>query len=249
MLDADILWSAPPASWSLRDREIHVWAAALEFSSQVLSKLELTLSFEERERGRRFHFVADRNAFIGSRGMLRAILASYLKLEPKEIHFEFGRHGKPILANQPDPERLQFNLAHSDGLFLTAVSRFCAVGVDVERIRDLADTSELANQLLSPTEEIAWRRLPLEQQKMAFFNLWTRKEACLKATGDGITERLKEITVSFASAGPTGELEPPGIPESTESWTLRQLHPAPEFAAVLAAPVRNFELSCWRWPL
>ena len=249
MLDADILWASPPASWSLSAREIHVWAAALNFSAQVLAELEITLSLEEQQRGQKFHFVADRNAFIGSRGLLRAILASYLDLEPQEIHFEFGRYGKPILANQPEPDRLQFNLAHSDGLFLTAVSRFCAVGVDVERIRELDDIDDLANQLLSPTEEIAWRRLPLNQQKQAFFNLWTRKEACLKATGDGISERLKEITVSFTPEGPAGELEPPGVPESTESWTLRQLNPAPGYAAVLAAPVPEFELSCWHWLL
>ncbi len=247
MIRADILWAAPPASWSLNAREIHVWAAALEFSAQVLADFEITLSLEEQERGQRFHFIADRNAFIGSRGLLRAILASYLDLAPQEIHFEHGRHGKPILASQPEPDRLQFNLAHSDGLFLTAVSRFCAVGVDVERIRGLENIDDLANRLLSPTEEITWRRLPVNQQNRAFFNLWTRKEACLKATGDGITERLKEITVSFTPGGPAGELEPPGLPESPQSWTLRQLDPAPEFAAALAAPARDFDVSCWHW--
>jgi len=249
MSRAQILWTVPPARCSLTSREIHVWAAALDFSAQVLAGLEITLSLEERERGEQFEFVADRNAFIGSRGVLRAILASYLDLEPQEIQFEYGRHGKPILANQPQPDRLQFNLAHSDGLFLTAVSRFCAVGVDVERIRELDDLDDLANQLLSPTEEIAWRRLPVSQQNRAFFNLWTRKEACLKATGDGITERLKEITVSFTPEGPSGQLDPPGIPGSTQAWTLRQLNPAPEYAAALAAPARNFDLSCWQWSL
>jgi 4'-phosphopantetheinyl transferase len=221
----------------------------LEFSVQVLAGLEFNLSVAERERGQRFHFIADRNTFLGSRGLLRAILSSYLDLAPREIQFDYGRHGKPVLANQMEPHRLQFNLAHSGGLLLIAVSRFCAVGVDVERIRALENLDDLANQLLSPTEEIAWRRLPANQQNQAFFKLWTRKEACLKATGDGITERLKEITVSLMPEGPAGELDPPEIPESTQSWTLRHLNPAPEFAAALAAPARNFDLSCWHWSL
>ncbi len=178
---------------------------------------------------------------------MRAILASYLDLEPQEIHFEYGRHGKPFLADQPEPARLQFNLSHSHGLLLTAVSRFCAVGVDVERIRELDDMDDLANQLLSPVEEINWRKLPVDRQNCAFFNLWTRKEACLKATGDGITERLKEITVSFTTEGPAGELDAPGIPDSTQSWTLRQLNPAPGFASALAAPARDISVSCWQW--
>ncbi len=247
MTFADIRWSAPPAGWSLKDREIHVWAAALEFSAQVLAELELTLSVEEHERGQKFHFIADRNVFIGSRGVLRAILAAYLELDPQEIHFAYGRHGKPILASQPEAERLQFNLAHSDGLLLTAVSRFCAVGVDVERVRGLDDLDDLANQLLSPAEEIAWRRLPVSQQNRAFFNLWTRKEACLKAIGEGIAERLKEITVSLMPEGPAGELDPPGIPDSTQAWTLTHLQPAPDFAAALAAPTRDISVSCWQW--
>lgn len=244
---ADLLWAAPPANWSLSAREIHVWAAVLEFSAQVIAELELTLSVEEQERGQRFHFVADRNAFIGRRGLLRAILAAYLKLEPREICFEYGRHGKPMLANQPEPERLQFNLARSNGLLLTAVSRCCAVGVDVERIRQLDDLDGMLNQLLSPTEEIAWRRLSVNRQNQAFLNLWTRKEACLKATGDGITKRLKEITVSFMPEGPGGELDAPFIPESSQPWTLRHLNPAPEFAAALAAPARDISVCCWQW--
>ena len=243
----NILWSTPPSRWPLNGNEIHVWAATSDVSSRELSAFESTLSLDEVERAGQFKFERDRNQFIACRGGLRAILAAYLETGPQEVNFKYGPRGKPWVANLPETSRLYFNLAHSENLFLTAVSRFCPLGVDVERIRFIENTDDLVKQLLCTTEELEWSTVAETQKVSAFFRIWTCKEACLKATGDGIAERFREIAVSFPPGEPVRLLKPPAMPISNENWTLRELKPAEDFAAALAAPIRGFDLSCWRW--
>ena len=244
----NILWSCPPSRWSLSGNEIHVWAATSAVSSRELSAFEKTLSLDEVERARQFKFERDRNHFVACRGILRAILAAYLKTGPREVNFEYGPRGKPWVANLPETSRVHFNSAHSEDLFLTAASRICPLGVDVERIRLIENTDDLVKQLLCTTEELAWSKVAESQKVSAFFRLWTCKEACLKATGEGITGRLQEVAVTFLPGEPARLLRPPAMPIPNEDWTLRELEPAGNFAAALAAPTRSFGLSCWRWP-
>ena len=164
----EILWLTPPSRWPLYGSEIHVWAANLRVSVEKLAGFESTLSMDEQERAGRFHFEPDRNDFVSGRGILRAILGSYLKIEPNQVHFEYGAFGKPILANQTANSRLHFNLAHSDGVFLTAVSRLCPVGVDVEHNRMIANPDDLVKQVLSKTEAVDWQSLPNDSKTAAF---------------------------------------------------------------------------------
>ena len=244
----EILWLTPPSRWPLYGSEIHVWAASLRVSVEKLAGFESTLSMDEQERAGRFHFEPDRNDFVSGRGILRAILGSYLKIEPNQVHFEYGAFGKPILANQTANSRLHFNLAHSDGVFLTAVSRLCPVGVDVEHNRMIANPDDLVKQVLSKTEAVDWQSLPNDSKTAAFYNLWTRKEACLKATGDGITERLQEFAVSFMPDEPARVVKSPEMLPSTGGWTVIELNPVPGYTAALAVPNSEFNLSCWQWP-
>jgi 4'-phosphopantetheinyl transferase len=243
----DILWSTPPSRWPLNGNEIHVWAATSEVSSREISAFEKTLSLDEVERAGQFKLERDRNRFVACRGCLRAILAAYLETGPQEVNFEYGPRGKPWLANKPETSRLHFNVAHSENLFLTAISRICPLGVDVERIRFIENTDDLVKLLLCTTEELEWNTVAETQKLSTFFRIWTCKEACLKATGDGIAESLREIAVSFLPGEPARLIKPPAMPIPNEDWTLSELNPAGEFAAAIAAPTRGFDLSCWRW--
>jgi 4'-phosphopantetheinyl transferase len=108
--------------------------------------------------------------------------------------------------------------------------------------------NDLVKQLSCRSEELEWSTVTETQKVSAFFRIWTGKEACLKATGEGITERLREIAVSLLPGEPARLLKPPAMPIPNEDWTLRELDPAAYFAAALAAPTRSFDLSCWRWP-
>ncbi|HEV2393476.1 MAG TPA: 4'-phosphopantetheinyl transferase superfamily protein [Verrucomicrobiae bacterium] len=160
------------------------------------------MSDDEIQRAGRFHFEQHRNRFIAGRGLLRAVLARYLCAAPKQIKFAYGTNGKPCLAKSTGGDNLEFNLAHSEDVALLAVTRTFPVGIDVERIRPMPDAAELVARFFSPRESAIFRGLPSEEQSSAFFSLWTRKEALLKATGEGIGHLLNQVEVSFLPGEP-----------------------------------------------
>ena len=247
MPELEIKWPAPAAFPPLAGAEVHVWAAPLELPEARLAVIVAMLSPDEQVRAARFHFERDRGRFIAGRGFLRALLGRYLQTEPAQLQFSYSPRGKPSLA-APANNGLHFNLAHSDALALLAVTRACPVGVDVERINPLRDAEGITERFFSPRESAALKALPADQKPAAFFNLWTRKEAWLKATGDGISEFLSKSEVSFLPDEPARFLSILGDTQAAAAWTLEDLKPAEGFKAALAAPVQGVHLRCWQWP-
>jgi 4'-phosphopantetheinyl transferase len=171
-------------------------------------------------------------------------LGNYLQMPPAEVPLVYGPNGKPLLQTAGNQTTIHFNLAHSQNLALLAVTYAGQIGVDVEAVRPLNDAHELVNRFFSARESVAFESVPEAEKPEAFFNLWTRKEAWLKATGEGIGHLLNKVEVSFLPGEPAKLLS---LPQNTTSpWTLTDLAPAPGFAGALAvtsAPI----LSCWRW--
>jgi 4'-phosphopantetheinyl transferase len=224
---------------------VHVWAANLDLSATALKHLAETLSSNESERASRFHFERDRNRYIAGRGLLRAALGKYVQLPPAEVPLVYGPNGKPLLQTGGNPTTLHFNLTHSQNLALLAVTRAAQIGVDVEAVRPLSEAHELVDRFFSARESAAFESVPEAQKPVAFFNLWTRKEAWLKATGEGIGHLLNKVEVSFLPGEPAQLLT---LPQNSKSrWTLTDLVPAPGFTAALAVACSAPTLNCWRW--
>jgi 4'-phosphopantetheinyl transferase len=196
----------------------------------------------------RFRFDVDRNRFIAGRGLLRSILSQYLNTKPGGLEFVYGANGKPSLSDKTADPGIRFNLAHSENLALMAVVRGRDLGVDVERIRPIPDVEQLVARFFSPGENAAFRALPEDQRLVAFFNLWTRKEAWLKATGEGISQSLRLVEVSFLPGEPARLINIEGIQDEAARWHLLDLKPAVDFAAALACRSGETEVNCWRWP-
>jgi 4'-phosphopantetheinyl transferase len=247
MSSFELLWESPPDNPRLNDLGIHIWSIALDKQPEQIAFCELTLSPDERDRASRFAFPRDRARFIIGRGVLRAILGSYLSVQPAQVHFVYSSRGKPALAALPEQKTLHFNLAHSGGLALVSVTRVCELGIDVEKARDVHDTDEIATHYFSKHEAEQLKKLSKDRHLQAFYNLWTRKEACLKATGDGITELLHQVEVSFLPNDPPRVISITGARQA-EQWTLEDLRPAANFVGAVAAPVPGLRVSCWRWP-
>jgi 4'-phosphopantetheinyl transferase len=244
----ELLWDPPPARRQLTGMDIHIWAAPLNQSAEPISSLELTLSPGERERAKKFHFERDQNRFITGRAILRALLGSYLGMAAEKLDFVYGPNGKPALANLSGPNPLHFNLAHAGDLMVVALTRACAVGVDVEPVRPLGDVESIAARFFSDNEATKLKQLPRDQQPEAFFNLWTRKEAWLKATGDGLSdEMIRQIEVSFLPGETPRVIAVAGNPQTAPSWTLKEFIPATGFIMALAAPAKDLKFSCWQW--
>ena len=242
-----LTWRAPPKELALEDEQVHVWRASLDGPPSRVDALRQTMTVDELERSERYRFDEDRWRFVVARGTLRCILARYLKTVPEQVRLRYGKRGKPHLVGQSGAAGLQFNVAHADGLALFAVARGRRIGVDIEGMdRDLA-ALEIADRFFSPREIAALRQLPAEARAEGFFNGWTRKEAYIKARGDGLSLPLDRFEVSLAPGEPAALLSTAWDPEEASRWSLKELVPGPGYAGAVAVEGRGWQLKCWEW--
>ena len=226
--------------------DVHVWLASLD--QLHVRQLAQTLSEEELARADRFHFHRDRERFIVCRGVLRTILSRYLCVEPCRLRICYGPYGKPYLEEEVEEDKLQFNLSHSRGLALYAFTRGRNIGVDLEYIRRMTDFGQIAARFFSRNENSALNALPESQRQEAFFNCWTRKEAYIKAIGNGLMHPLNSFDVSLAPGEPARLLNVEGDPQEASRWSLKSLNPAPGYIAALAVAGHDWQLQWKQWP-
>ena len=243
----DICWPLPPRDFPFRlpRNAVHLWAFPLDVEADRLRALERFVTSKELDRANRYHFPLDRHRFLAARGQLRLLLSRYLENDPEALDFSYGFYGKPGLSEQWAGTNLQFNLAHSDSLAVVAIAD-AECGIDVEQIRLLDDFDDLVARFFSPREKLGFKQLPAEEKPAAFFNLWTRKEAWLKAVGKGIGYALDRVEVSYLPRTPARLLALPEAAGPFSRWTLEAFEPAPGFAAALALAKAPGSISMFR---
>ncbi len=237
----------PPEGGPTWDAEVHVWLAELEQPARTVEQLAGVLSDDELARARRFYFERDRRRFMVARGVLRKILGWYLALPPARLEFTYGPRGKPFLLAAGDGQRLRFNVSHSQELALFAVTRDRELGVDIEFMRPLDDADAIARHFFSAHEQATLLSLPASLKHQGFYNCWTRKEAYIKATGEGLSQPLDEFDVSLAPGEPAKLLSVVGKPEEVSRWTFQALQPPEGYAAALAVEGAGWQFTCWKW--
>ncbi len=243
--DDEMVWQPPSAELRLPRDEVHVWRARLDLS-QSLAGFLATLAPDEKGRAARFHFQKDRDHFIAARGMLRAILSGYLNSRPEQFSFRYSAHGKPFLAT--DDGDVRFNLSHSHGLALFAFARGRDLGIDLEWVRADVAEEQIAERFFSACEVAALRALPAVEQADAFFNCWTRKEAYIKARGEGLSLPLDQFDVSLAPGEPAALLCTRVEADEVSRWSMTELAPGAGFKAALVVEGRDWRLRRWQWP-
>lgn len=227
--------------------EVRVQIVSLDQPSEVVSELARTLAADERERAERFVFSREKSRFIVGRAGLRLILGEVLATPPHTLRFAYGPHGKPQLAAPFDRAGLTFNLAHSSDLALVAVTQGATIGADIERLRPMYDLDAIAEETFSDRERRALFALPDPDRERAFFHCWTRKEAFVKALGDGLSYPLDSFSVSLRP-GDLPRLENiDGDADAARAWTILDLEPAPGYAAAVAVAGQCARFSCRRW--
>lgn len=241
----DTTWLPPSTNLAITAEEVHIWRAPLDAPNALVERLWPTLSEEERQRAQRFHFDHDRIHFVVAHGVLRVILGAYLRQSPSQLRFAHNPYGKPFLADATGATSdLTFNLSHSRNLALIAVTTKRHVGIDVEFIRsDFAD-EQIAERFFSQPEVATLRSLPKESRPQGFFNCWTRKEAYIKARGEGLSIPLDQFAVTLAPGAPAVLLHT-ADPHEVTRWRLEALSPAPGFAAAVAVEGNAWRLRCW----
>ncbi len=244
---ASDVWRTGPARPSLSGDEVHVWRVALDQERERVEAFRETLSPDELDRSARFHFTRDSNHFVIARAALRNILGRYLAERPECLRFATTYFGKPSLTGSTAGEGLRFNLSHSGGLALYAFARERELGIDIERLREDFDGLGIAANYFSPREVTVLRSLPPAAQTQAFFNCWTRKEAYIKARGEGLSMPLDQFDVSFAPDEPARLVRNINDPQEASRWSLRELQPGGDYAAAIAVEGHDWRLSCWQW--
>ena len=240
-------WHSPPSKINLTTQEIHIWRGDLKVESSKIEQLERNLAPDELERANRFHFAKDRQNFIAGRGFLRKIISLYGKLEPHELQFNYGSHGKPILANSTVANNLAFNLSHSQGLALYTIGYQCSVGIDLEHIRPIKDVENLAKRFFSLGEYDYIASFPPMEMHKAFFQFWTCKEAYLKAIGEGLAG-LEKVEVSLKENDSPQLLKTLGHSNASD-WFLHQFIPCNDYIATVAVNRQNSIFRYWDFRL
>jgi 4'-phosphopantetheinyl transferase len=229
----------------LRSGDVHVWYVDLAVEAETQRRLAAGLSEDERARAARFVFARDTRRFVVARSALRALLAGYLDVTAAALAFAYGPHGKPAL----DGGRavLGFNLSHSGEVAVVAVGWDRALGVDVELWRPLPDLAALAARSFAPRELAVLDALLETERPEAFFRCWTRKEAFIKATGEGLAHPLDAFTVSLAPGEPARFLDIDGDPAALARWTLHELRPPAGYtgALVVEGAARAVQTRWW----
>lgn len=238
-------WLPSPSDVRPGRDEVHVWRASLDRDDSEVERLGAALTPDERERAQRFHFERDRRRFVIARGVLREILGRCCGLAPARIRFAYNEYGKPSL--QEDASGLRFNVSHSAGAALYACTLGREVGVDIELLRDDFASFEVAERFFSRTEVLSLGSLPAQLRTEGFFNCWTRKEAYIKALGEGLSHPLDSFSVSLVPGEPARLISTDKIQPEVR-WSIVDLKPFPGYAAALAIRGKNPEIQCWDWP-
>lgn len=177
---------APPGA-----HDVHVWAIDLRRGAEAADRA--LLSGDERARADRFRSPGLRERFTAGRAALRRLLGAYTRRPPARIEFAYNARGKPSLVTK---EPIAFNLSHSGDLAVCAIAHAIEIGADVEEVRPVTHAEAIASRFFTPSETAAiLARADGDERSLAFLRAWTRKEACVKASGDGLGESLANIEV------------------------------------------------------
>lgn len=227
----------------VHEGETHVWHAALDPNAPPLDALADWLSPGERERADRFRSERDRRRYVTAHAFLRRLLGRYLDCAPSDVALEPGANGKPRLSS---PSALRFNLAHSGELAIAVVAAGREVGIDVERIRALCRGPGLARRVLS-SGELA--EVGEGCTEAVLLTCWTRKEAVLKASGDGLRRDPATVEVGSGADAQATLVTLPGDGGGGGPWSVMSLAPPAGYVAAVAARGARLDVreSAWEW--
>ena len=227
--------------------EVHIWRIDLARPDDEVQRCRRLLSGDEVERADRFYFERDRARFIVAHAVVREILSRYTGVAAMDLRFSYGPKGKPELSGGLEQSGIKFNLSHSSARALLAVTPGLIVGVDIEWIKADFATDEIAERFFSATEVQALRSLAADQRVEAFFSCWTRKEAYIKAIGEGLSIPLDSFAVAFSHGITPALLYVKVDPGEVERWSMYNIEAGDGYKAAVVVQGKHHRLKQMEW--
>ena len=237
-------WQQTPESLNLSSDHIDVWLCHLKDLSSDINEFYILLSDDERDRADKLKIEDKKKQFVITRGYLRQRLGSLANIDPKDFVFEYLKHGKPVLANNQKYADITFNVSHSYEFALIAISLKQNIGIDVEKINRRSDPRPLVTRFFSKAEQSEFNALPETIKAKAFCACWVRKEAFIKAIGDGVAYGLDTFDVTVDP-----ELQQPEIilhNPSKKTWSALNIPISNDYMACLVSNTDKINVRCWR---
>lgn len=220
---------------------VQLWRVPLTPPPQTITRISPLLSVDEQDRAGRFYFPYLRTRYIAGRAALRILLGTQLSIHPTAIQFAYTQHDKPYLPMSP----LRFNVSHAEDLALIAVAPGREVGVDIEHTRSQIDEEQIARRFFSAAEVADYLAVPPDQRQQAFYNCWTRKEAYIKAIGEGLTFPLDRFRVTLAPGDAPRLVDVYTDPSEAARWKLLAIEPGEGFTGALIAEGQDWSLEAY----
>ena len=221
-----------PKKLNLTDNEVHIWIANLD--QIILRGDEERLPLSERIRADKYHYQIHKNRYIIQHTLLRLIIGHYQGIGFFEGEFYLGEHRKPYLSGINGKDTICFNISNSDSMGIFAFSKNLEIGVDIELVRDIPEMDKIVEQFFSAKEKDFLRSLPENRKKKAFYSCWTRKEAFLKAIGDGLVQSLDKFDLDLIPGELTRILRMGEDSKIESRWFIQNLKPAPNYVGAFA---------------
>lgn len=242
-------WRRAIPGEGILQNQLHVWRADLDLPKMQVDSLQAILSTDEIERAGRFHFDTHKNRYIIARGILRQILGNYLAKDPGKLRFDYTTKGKPLLATNAGSATLSFNLSHSGAFVLYAITLNRNIGIDIEHLSHEVSFMQIAQRFFSQGEISLLEGTDKNNMHELFFRYWTRKEAFLKAMGEGISFPMEKVDVSLINGTDLSPVTLVGDERESARWYVKDLFPAPGYAAAVAVEGGNCDISYLRYSM
>ena len=236
-------WLSPSSIPQLATDEVHVWRIDLDIPDDRWQALLSLLAADELAKAERFHFAKHRRRHTVSHAALRILLGQYLARPPRGIAFSYNTHGKPRLADED--QKIKFNLSHTEDIMLVAFVLDSEIGIDIEAVTRHVDYMGVGQRWFSALEGRTLQSLPEQERIDAFFRAWCRKEAYIKARGEGMAHPLQRFSVALDKHEPR-LVEHLDDSRETSRWTFIDIDVAENYRATVVAESTDWQVSCYR---
>jgi len=236
-------WQKTPDRLSLSEDHVDIWICDLKQVSGDINNFYSILSEDERDRADKLKVEDKKQQYIITKGTLRQRLGLLTNIEPEDFVFEYLKHGKPVIANKHQCADITFNVSHSHDLALIAIAQKRSIGIDIEKINRESNHQALMTRFFSMAEQSEFQCIPEADRAKAFCACWTRKEAFIKAVGDGVIYGLDKFDVTVDPENQTPEINL--HKSSNETWSAINLPINDEYMACLASNRVSLRVRCW----